>query len=279
MTLDEQAHGDFSPHAAGAVTRAGGAGCRVHFAGHATAIIKLDGTTLITDPVLRSRIAHLRGRRVLMEQHSDGPVDAVLISHIHQDHLDRPSLEELGHDRRLIVPAGAGRLLRRWGFRRVEEVAVGETVAIGAIRVQATPAKHQGFRPPFGPRAECLGYIVKGSRRIYFAGDTDLFAGMAALGAIDLALLPIWGWGPTLGPGHLSPLRAAEALTLIRPAVAVPIHWGTLYPLGLPARLRRFVTRPAGEFAAHAARLAPAVDVRILAPGSATLLAGPMAPR
>ena len=105
-------------------------------------------------------------------------------------------------------------------------------------------------------------------RRVYFAGDTDLFDGMTELGELDLALIPVWGWGPRLGAGHLDPERAAEALALIEPRIAVPIHWGTLFPRINRDRNDR-LTAPPHEFAATAARVAPAVDIRILSPGDA----------
>ena len=117
--------------------------------------------------------------------------------------------------------------------------------------------------------------MVAGSAGVYFAGGTDLFPELEALGGatLDLALLPVWGWGPSLGPGHLNPYTAAQALTLLRPRVAIPIHWGT-YAHAWATAGRRYLRRPAEDFARHAARLAPDVDVRVLAPGEATRLAG-----
>ncbi len=96
--------------------------------------------------------------------------------------------------------------------------------------------------------------------RMYVAGDTDLFDGMTALGPVDVALLPVWGWGPSLGPGHLTPQRAAEAVKRVRPRIAVPVHWGTLALPGLARtpRMRRLLTEPPLEFAAAAG---PAVVV------------------
>jgi L-ascorbate metabolism protein UlaG (beta-lactamase superfamily) len=117
--------------------------------------------------------------------------------------------------------------------------------------------------------ASCLGFIIEGAYSIYFPGDTDIFPGMAHLAEqLDVALLPIWGWGPTLGPGHMNPAVAATALTLLNPRLAIPIHWGTLYPSGL-GRLnpRRFLTDPPHHFARLAARVAPTVEVRIVPPG------------
>ena len=102
---------------------------------------------------------------------------------------------------------------------------------------------------------------------MYFAGDTDLFPEMADLApSIDVALLPVWGWGPSVGPGHLDPERAAAAAALIAPGLAVPIHWGTF---ALPRAFRRRADPawPAREFAALAARQAPPVQARVLVPG------------
>jgi L-ascorbate metabolism protein UlaG (beta-lactamase superfamily) len=90
---------------------------------------------------------------------------------------------------------------------------------------------------------------------------------------LDLALLPVWGWGPTLGAGHLDPEGAARAAALLSPRLAVPIHWGTFYPFGL-ARLRPGrLTLPAEEFAARARQLAPQVATRVLSPGESVSLA------
>ncbi len=81
--------------------------------------------------------------------------------------------------------------------------------------------------------------------------------------AIDVALIPVWGWGPTLGRGlHLDPWKAAEALQLIRPKVAVPIHWGTYWPHALGRVFPERLVEPPAAFAEHAAELAP--DVRVV---------------
>jgi L-ascorbate metabolism protein UlaG (beta-lactamase superfamily) len=90
-------------------------------------------------------------------------------------------------------------------------------------------------------------------------------------GTIDIALLPVWGWGSSLGRGHLDPVRAAKAAELIAPAVAIPIHWGT-FTLRWSNRRRSDLGRPAREFAELTKRSAPAVEVRVLAPGELTLL-------
>ena len=233
---------------------------RLLYVGHATVLIELDGVRLLTDPVLRSRIWHLR-RRVPLDRAGLGRIDAALVSHLHFDHLDLPSMRLLERDVTLVVPRGARRLVR--AFPDVREVDVGDEVRIGEVTVRATPAEHEGARIMLRS-APSLGFIVSGSRRIYFAGDTDLFDGMSELsGSLDLALLPVAGWGSKVGPGHLDPLRAAQSLRLLKPRLAVPIHWGTFSPLN-----RSTSVEPPEAFRRHAAELAPDVEVRILDPGA-----------
>jgi L-ascorbate metabolism protein UlaG (beta-lactamase superfamily) len=190
---------------------------------------------------------------------------------MHYDHLDAWSLRRLGRSTRIVAPAGAGRLLRRRGFRRVTELDVGDEVHVGPAVVRATPANHDGRRGPFF-KAPALGYLVTGSARIYFAGDTDLFDGMSAFGPdLDVALLPVAGWGDRLSQGHLDPVRAAQALTLLRPRIAIPIHWGTYRRLGL-ARGPEVLRAPAEAFRHRAHEVAPEVDVRVLPVGGTTTL-------
>ena len=248
---------------------------RIRFLGHATVAIDLDGTKLLTDPLLRGRISALMRRSSLPRDASTDQLDSVLISHMHHDHLDVPSLRQLGPDVRLVVPRRAGAFLVRRGFRDVREMQAGDAVEIDTVRVVATPARHFGFRAPFGPLGGCLGFVVEGSARVYFAGDTDLFPAMAALGPVDVALLPVAGWGPVLGPGHMDPLQAAQALRLIRPKLAIPIHWGTFAPVGLHLRHWPYLVNPPLDFVEHARDLAPEVEVRVLEPGESVDLGVP----
>ncbi len=131
-----------------------------------------------------------------------------------------------------------------------------------------------------------MGHLISGGGwRIYAAGDTDLFAGMAALPRPDVALLPVWGWGPTLGPGHLDPLRAAEAVSRLRPRIAVPVHWGSLALAGLlrapgrsGARMRRLLVDPPREFAAAVRAAGGDTQVIVTPPGRAVALPGRTTP-
>lgn len=240
---------------------------RIRWLGHATVLVELDGARILTDPVLRSRVLHLR-RAVPLELDELEGLDAVLVSHVHYDHLDLPSLRRLDRNVRLVVPKGAGALVRSRGFRSVEEIVAGEGVSVGSISVRAVPAEHGSSRI-LGTRSDAIGYVLEGSQRVYFPGDTDLHPGMSDLApGLDVALLPIWGWGPSLGPGHLDPRRAAEALALLEPRIAVPIHWGTYFPLQATRRtLPAFLSAPVEEFVRAAAELAPDVEVRVLPVG------------
>jgi L-ascorbate metabolism protein UlaG (beta-lactamase superfamily) len=243
---------------------------RVTWLGHSTVLIELAGARLLTDPVLRSRLLHLRRVVPEVDPADHAVLDAVLVSHLHHDHLDTRSLSRLDRDGiRLVVPAGAGPLAAKQGFAEVTELAVGDRTRVGAVQVDAVRAVHHGGRVLDRTKVEALGFVTEADGvRIYFAGDTDLFDGMAEIRDLDLALVPVWGWGPRLGSGHLDPERAAEALALLRPRLAVPIHWGTFFPVGRRDRTRR-LSAPPREFERAAAKLAPGVEIRVLEPGQA----------
>ncbi|MFG2876557.1 MBL fold metallo-hydrolase [Streptomyces sp. NPDC048337] len=240
--------------------------------GHATCTVEDSGVRVLTDPLFARRLAHLRRRRGAVPPPEAAVADVVLVSHLHADHMHLPSLAALAPGTRLLVPRGARRavpgLARLAGVRglTVTEVVPGEEVAVREdVRVRAVSARHDGRRLPFGPqRAPALGYVVQGSARTYFAGDTGLFDAMAEeVGPVDVALLPVGGWGPYLGPGHLDAGRAARALADLAPAAAVPVHYGTYWPIGLDAVRPHEFHAPGEEFVRCARRLAPKVTVRV----------------
>ena len=114
----------------------------------------------------------------------------------------------------------------------MREVLAGDELDFSGVRVRVSHAEHDERRAGSKVRAAPVGYALLGSCRAFFAGDTDVFPGLEHIVSdLDLALIPIWGWGASLGTGHLDPTRAAEAVALLRPRVAVPIHWGTFRPL------------------------------------------------
>jgi L-ascorbate metabolism protein UlaG (beta-lactamase superfamily) len=243
------------------------AGAVLQFVGHATVRVELDGTCLLTDPILRTFTAGLVHRRPPSTSVFSRAVDGVLISHLHHDHLDVGSLRLLQPGFQIMVAAGGADLLSRHGFNGSLDMRPGDSAYVRNLRIIATPADHKGKRGLAGPLGETIGFIVDGSLRIYFAGDTDVFDEMSDLRPVDLALLPVAGWGPRLGPGHMNSARAVEALRLLQPRMAVPIHWGTLAPWGLHRGSWSYLTRPAHEFAELAARETPQVEVHVLQPG------------
>ncbi|NEC08374.1 MBL fold metallo-hydrolase [Streptomyces sp. SID7909] len=243
--------------------------------GHATCTIEDSGIRFLTDPLFVRRFAHLRRRRGELPGPDAAVADVVLISHLHSDHLHLPSLARVAPGARVLVPRGSVRsvpglrLLRRARGLRITEVVAGDEVCVGGVRVRAVPALHDGRRLPLGPhRSPALGYVVEGAARTYFAGDTGLFDDMAgAVGPVDVALLPVGGWGPYLGHGHLDAGRAAQALTRLRPRAAVPVHYGTYWPIGMDGVRPHEFHAPGEEFVRKAAMVAPEVVVHRLAHG------------
>lgn len=246
---------------------------RVTYIGHATTLIEMDQLRILTDPILRSRVLHLVRQGPGPDPALFQDIDVVLISHAHWDHLDIPSLRRITGEPLFIVPPGVDKILAKYGFTRVQVVEVGDRIEFGELTITATPAEHDGNRLRYLGEEQACGYLIEGSQRIYFAGDTERYPEMAEMRlSLDLALLPVWGWGPTLGEGHLDPAGAAAATEIIQPKVAIPIHWGTLYPIGLRFLFPSFLITPPYDYKKLAEKLAPEVEVIILPPGKSVYL-------
>ncbi|PWW66605.1 MBL fold metallo-hydrolase [Actinokineospora spheciospongiae] len=259
----------------------------LRFVGHSTVRVELAGHVVLTDPVLTDRVSALARVSAPSTPADRADVDLVLLSHLHGDHVHLPSLRLLSPHVRVVVPRGAGDWLRAKGVRNVDELAPGAELEHGDLWITGVPAEHSGHRwgprSTRGPQARAMGHLIDGAgQRVYAAGDTDLFPGMADLREVDVALLPVWGWGPTLGPGHLDPVRAATAVERVRPGVAVPVHWGTLALAGLPRlpgghgrRMRRLLHDPPHEFAAAVAGTGVPTRVLVTRPGDDVPLPDP----
>jgi len=248
---------------------------RVRWLGHATVVLDVGGARVVTDPLLRRHAGVLRRRGGRAPRESDWRgAHAALVSHLHHDHAEVGSLRMLGPVPVLAAPSSA-HWLTAHGLHGVG-VAEGAWHALaggaGDVRVRTVPAEH-GHRPmPHRPNA-ATGFVVRGGGvTVWFAGDTGPFPGLAhvpdlAGAPVDLALVPVGGWGPRLSGGHLDPVEAARVCALVGARVAVPVHWGTLHA---PASRRLppgWMDRAGRAFEAAVHRLAPQVRPCVLLPG------------
>ncbi|WP_166375980.1 MBL fold metallo-hydrolase [Aeromicrobium phragmitis] len=224
--------------------------------GHATSTVELDGRRVLTDPVFADRLMHLR-RRTPTPAPEALEADLVVVSHLHPDHFHVPSLRRLRRGTTVLVPRNGGRLLRGAGLD-VDEVTSGTVATSTGLRIEVTPAAHSDQRHHGSRlRGEPLGFVVRGRRSsVWYPGDTALADHIDDVRDIDLALVPVGGWGPTLGKGHMDPAAAAEAVRRVGARWAVPVHWGTFWPIGM----RRWASTYHRLFRMPGRRFVEAVD-------------------
>jgi L-ascorbate metabolism protein UlaG (beta-lactamase superfamily) len=251
------------------VTSADEGEVRIQYIGHSTTLLEVDGVRILTDPFLRDRLGPLERHGPMPDADEIGPVDVILVSHGHPDHLDRRSLEAVKGNPAVVVPRRLGATVGKWLRGEVLELRAGERRDVRGVPIEAVRAKH--WISPGAPRAQPLGFLIGDRSPVWFAGDTARYQEMVALrGRVDVALLPVWTWGPHLGPGHLGPEDAAEVVAIVGARVAVPIHWGTLYPRRLHRLWTGPLEQPGDRFAEVVARVAPRTEVHVLQPGQAT---------
>jgi L-ascorbate metabolism protein UlaG (beta-lactamase superfamily) len=218
---------------------------RVTFVNHATVLIQWAGLNILTDPVWSERVGPWswfgpkRARAPGIPLSALPPIDLILISHNHYDHLDLPTLARLSEhspNARILVPRGDEALVASVGWPRTEALEWWQELDLGAERrVSFVPARHNSGRSPFDANQSLFGgYVLRASGRVlYFAGDTGYGGHFRALrarfGAVDLALLPIGAYLPreTTGAFHLSPEEAVRAQRELGARAAVAIHFGT----------------------------------------------------
>ena len=232
----------------------------VIWVGQSTLLVNHAGVNVLTDPVFADRASPFRfagPKRIskLPFKVSDlPPIDVVVISHNHYDHLDKGAIIDLSRlqpDVHFYVPLGLKRVLESWGAKNVTEMDWWEEVMHGELRITATPVKHWSSRSPFDRNKSLWAgyYITWDDFSFYFAGDTgysdDFVETRKRLGAPDLAAIPIGAYEPRdfMKDAHINPEEAVQILKDVGAAKAVPVHWGTfkltLEPMAEPpARLR-----------------------------------------
>jgi L-ascorbate metabolism protein UlaG (beta-lactamase superfamily) len=225
--------------------------------GHATFLLQSGGANVLTDPVFSSDLggAFPRYAPPGLALADLPPIDAVVISHNHRDHLDEDTVARLGDKPTYVVPLGLGGWFKRRHVRHVVELDWWQSTEIatrnGSIRVTLVPAQHWSARL-IHDRNHTLwgGYVLAaGGKQFYFAGDTgfprdgELFAEIGRrFPGLDFALLPIGAYAPRwyMSPMHMAPDQAAHAFELLGAKTLVPMHWATFHlsdePMDEPPR-------------------------------------------
>jgi L-ascorbate metabolism protein UlaG (beta-lactamase superfamily) len=221
-------------------------GLRVTWLGHSTVLVEIDGARILFDPVWARRaspsslIGPKRFHEPPLALDDLPPLDAIVASHDHYDHLDREVVRTLARSTaqssaRFVVPLGVGAHLERWGVApdRITELDWSESTRVGPLTLTATPARHFSGRG-LGDRNHTLwaSWVVAGpAHRVFHSGDTGPFPGLADIGSahgpFDLTLVKIGAYGETWPDIHLNPEQAVEAHTRLRGRTLLPIHWGT----------------------------------------------------
>jgi L-ascorbate metabolism protein UlaG (beta-lactamase superfamily) len=215
--------------------------------GHSSMTLELDGVRVATDPLMTRRLYHLR-RAVPEPPELATEADVVLVSHLHHDHLHLPSLRRFAPGVPVVVPRGAVRQVRQLAALELVEAAPGE-------HVDVLPATHPGSRDQLrrDSGVPALGFrIDDGTTSVWYPGDTGVRDDFADVEPVDLAAVPIGGWGPTLGDEHLDPDEAVAAVAAVGARWALAVHYGTYWPLALrrlhPANHRRLFVAPPQRF-------------------------------
>jgi L-ascorbate metabolism protein UlaG (beta-lactamase superfamily) len=216
-------------------------GLRVTWLGHSTMLVEMGGQIILTDPVWGPRASPLswlgpkRWYEPLLALEDLPPLDVVVISHDHYDHLDHPTMVAL-RDRETIfvVPLGVGAHLERWGIpvERIVELDWWDRFDLGDVEIVMTPARHASGRHFFdGNRTLWAGYAFLGpDHRVFFSGDTGMFPGIrdigTRLGPFDLTMIEVGAYAQSWADWHMGPEQAVEAHNLLGGEVFLPIHWG-----------------------------------------------------
>jgi L-ascorbate metabolism protein UlaG (beta-lactamase superfamily) len=226
----------------------------VTWIGHATFLVQLGGKSILTDPILSDRIVTIR-RNVPpgLSYETLPPIDAVVLTHNHRDHMDEATLRKLGPKVRFFVPRGLGRWFRSRGLSQVTEMDWWQKESLGSVEITFVPSQHWSRRGAADTNQTLWGgYVMEqGPQRVYHSGDTAYFGGFKLIkercGAPTTALLPIGAYEPRwfMKTQHMNPEDAVQAYIDLGAKRFVAMHWGTFKltdePLDEPPRFLRDV--------------------------------------
>jgi L-ascorbate metabolism protein UlaG (beta-lactamase superfamily) len=217
-------------------------GLRVTWLGHSTSLIEIDGQRILFDPVWGQRsgpsqyVGPKRFFQPPLPLDELPPVDAVVISHDHYDHLDYPTIKALKDRKtRFIVPLGVGSHLQYWGVpkERIEELDWWQEVKSGDVRLVCTPSRHFSGRSLTDRNATLWASwaLVGPKHRVYFSGDTAMFPEFTdigeRLGPFDIAMVESGAYNAAWADVHLGPEQAVQAALMVKAKLMLPVHWGT----------------------------------------------------
>lgn len=212
-------------------------GTSITWIGHASFLIQANGKNMLVDPIWTSRTPFMRRLSppgLLPDQLP--PIDAVLISHGHYDHLQFGSLRRIAGEPLYLVPSGLARLLKRKGFRRVEELEWWQSLELDGVRLSFVPAQHWTRRTPWDTNASHWGgWVIESPHNtVYFAGDSGYFRGFRDIGerfSIDVALMPIGAYEPEwfMSPQHVTPEESVQAFVDVKARLFIPMHYGAFH--------------------------------------------------
>ncbi|MCC8245740.1 MBL fold metallo-hydrolase [Saccharothrix luteola] len=217
-------------------------GLHITWYGHASTLVEIDGARVLIDPVWSERVSpsQVVGPRRLHpvphSLHEVGPVDAVVISHDHYDHLDLATVRALTGDTDavFVVPLGIGAHLRRWDVpeHRIVELDWDESHEVAGVTLVATAAQHFSGRGFQRDNTLWASWVLKGpAHRVYYSGDTGYFDGYRAIGEehgpFDASLIQIGAYGPGWPDIHMTPEEGVTAHRDVRGGLLIPVHWAT----------------------------------------------------
>ncbi len=253
----------------------------IMFLGHSSFLIQIAGKNILVDPVFATRLIVMRRQRRPGVRIADlPPIDAVLVTHAHMDHLNRPTLRKIaratagltGQAPVIVVPQGVQDLVADLGFREVRALATWAQTQVAGLQVTMTPAKHWGARMFRDTHRGFGGYAIAGAgHTVYHSGDTAYFNGFPEIAhrlKPDVALLPIGAYYPdSYRAVHTSPEEALQIFLELGAHTMIPMHFGT-FKLG-----REPMEEPPIRLLAAAIEHGVEERVRILAEGETLLLA------